>query len=76
MRALLILKGSKTSEKLRIIVKLNQKDLKDRVITLLEENKDREAFDILYKEAQVETYLAPGERIPIRPVVTLSEEPL
>jgi len=73
MQVLLILNRGKESN-LRIIVNVHTNQLKEKLISLLEDNKDRDAFDLLIKEAEVESYLAPGEKVCIRPSVTLIED--
>jgi len=64
------------SKKMRVIVKAHTKLLKERVISLLEQDKSREAFDLLVKKAEVATYLADGQELFIKPDVTLVEEDL
>jgi len=74
MKVLLILNGRRGSNHLRVMVNVHSKTLKDKVISLLEENRDREAFDLLVKKAEVDTYLSPGRKVAIRPAVTLIED--
>ena len=64
------------SKYMRVMVKAHTKLLKEKVISLLEKDKSREAFDLLVKKAEVETYLAPGQEPPRRPAVTLVEDEL
>ena len=71
MQVLLILKSK---EGARIIVNVRAKSLKEKLVSLLEEDRDREAFDLLIKKAEVEAYLAPGQKTHIRPAVTLIED--
>lgn len=73
MRVLLILNHEKSGN-LRIVVNAHTKSLKKRVVSLLEGNKGREAFDLLVKQAEVEAYLVPGEKADIKPAVTLIED--
>ena len=73
MQVLLVV-NRQGSKKMRVIVKAHTKSLKDRVIDLLEKDKSREAFDLLVKKAEVETYLAPGQEPLIKPSVTLVED--
>jgi hypothetical protein len=74
MKVLLIFSGKRSSEHLRVMVNVHGRPLKDKVISLLEENKDREAFDLLVKKAEVDSYLSPGRKTTIRPAVTLIED--
>ena len=74
MKVLLILNQKKDVETRRFIVNVKTKLLKDQLISLLEEERNREAFNLLLKKAQVETYLAPGQEAPVRPAVTLIED--
>ena len=73
MKVLLII-NKKHSEDLRVLVNVQTRDLKEKVLALLEANKDREAFDLLVKKAEVDSYLAPGEKASIRPALTLIED--
>lgn len=74
MDALLVL-NNKNVRNLRVMVHVAERKVKEKVISLLEEDKGDEAFDILVKRAEVRTYL-PGEtpppRIPL--LITLDEE--
>ncbi|MBF0504405.1 MAG: hypothetical protein HQL14_04800 [Candidatus Omnitrophica bacterium] len=73
---ILLVVNRKGSKYMRIIVKAHTKLLKERVISLLEKDRGREAFDLLVKKAEVEAYLPPGKELPIRPMVTLVEDEL
>ena len=73
MQILLIL-NKQPSQEMRVIVRVHQKSLRKKVVSLLEGNRDREAFELLLKKAEVETYLKPGEKAHIRPVLTLIED--
>lgn len=75
MQVLLVL-NRQGAQNVRIIVKAHTKSLKEKVISLLEKEKEREAFDLLYKNAEVETYLDPGQKPDIKPLVTLFEDEL
>jgi hypothetical protein len=72
MHALLILNEEKGNS--RIIVRLRHKQMKDRVVSLLGDDKNREAFDLLKSKAEVEVYLPPGAKLPFTPQVTLVED--
>jgi len=73
MKVLLILNHEKNGG-LRIIVNVHTSPLRKKVVSLLEKNKGREAFDLLVKKAEVEHYLVPGEKTDIKPAVTLIED--
>ena len=75
MQVLLVL-NRQGAQNVRIIVKVNTKSLKERVVSLLEKEKEREAFDLLYKNAEVETYLDPGQKPDVKSLVTLVEDEL
>lgn len=75
MQVLLVL-NRQGAKNVRIIVKAHTKSLRDRVVSLLENDKDREAFNLLYKSAEVETYLSPGQKLQKKPLVTLIEDEL
>ncbi len=58
------------------MVKLTQKKFVKQVISLLEEDKSREAFDILKTKAKVIDYLPRGQKVSGRPEVILFEDML
>jgi hypothetical protein len=73
MNALLVLSTNKV-EYLRVIVSLDKKKLKERVISLLEEDRAKEAFEILRTKAEVREYLPRGHKPQLKPEVTLFED--
>ena len=73
MKALLIL-NRENAAGLRIIVHVRSKLLREQIGDLLKQDRGREAFDLLFKRAEFEAYLAPGQKPPDRPTVTLIEE--
>ena len=73
MQVLLIL-NRKDSKEVRVIVRVQTKSLKEKLVSLLKADRDREAFDLLMKKAEVEAYLHPGQKAHIRPAVTLIED--
>ena len=75
MNALLILNNGNV-ENCRVIVSLNQKALKKQVISFLEEDRGREAFEILKTKAEVREYLPRGRKPRLKPEVTLFEDML
>ena len=74
MDALLVL-NNKNVRNLRVMVHVDEKKLKEEVISLLEKDRGAEAFDILVKRAEVRAYL-PGETPPPRTplLITLDEQ--
>lgn len=72
MHALLIL--DKKNGNARIMVSLKRGLIREQVILLLEENRSREAFDLLKARAEVEAYLPVGTKLPRVPQVTLVED--
>lgn len=75
MRAILVLDNNNVSN-LRVMVRLTQKKFINQVISLLEENKAREAFEILRTKGEVVDYLPRGRKVKARPEVTLFEDML
>jgi len=75
MNALLILNNDNVTN-LRVLVTVKEKRLKERVISLLEENRRKEAFDLLKAKAEVIAYLPRGTKLPVQPQVTLIEDML
>ena len=74
MRVLLVL--NETGNGLRVMVKIKEGRTKERIISLLEENRGREAFQILKSKAEVEEYLPMGVGPEARPEATLIEDML
>ncbi len=72
MHALLIL--NEKSGNLKFIVKLEKQPMRAKVSLLLEENKKREAFELLRSHAEVVSYLPAGAKLPLMPQVTLVED--
>jgi hypothetical protein len=75
MNVLLILDNDNVAN-LRILVTVSEKQLKARVISLLEENRGKEAFNLLKLTAEVRAYLPRGSKLPVTPEVTLIEDML
>jgi len=75
MNALLVLNNGNV-ENLRIIVSLDKKALRDQVISLLEADRGKEAFEILKTKAEVREYLPRGRKPKFKPEVTLFEDML
>lgn len=73
MKILLIMSREK-SEDLRVMVNVRTTALRQKVIALLDRNRDREAFELLFKKADVHSYLPPGRKAHIRPAMTLIED--
>lgn len=74
MRFLLVL--NRTANGLRVMVKVRDGRTKEMVVSLLEENRLREAFHILKNKAEVENYFPLGVRPEKRPAATLIEDML
>lgn len=72
LEALLIL--SSHNGGIRLMVQLEEKDAREQVIGLLEENRAREAFQILKTQAEVKEFYPSGSKLPIHPQVTLIED--
>ncbi len=74
MDALLVL-NNKNFQNCRVMVRVNQKKMIDLVVSLLEEDKGRQAFDILMKQAEVIQYIPYNKQTPKKPMMlTLYEE--
>ena len=74
MRVLLVF--NETGNGLRVMVKIRDGRTRERVISLLEENRGREAFQMLKSKAEVEEYLPLGIGPRIKPEATLIEDML
>lgn len=75
MNALPVLDNDNVTN-LRVLVTVTEKQLKDRVISLLEENRGKEAFSLLKSKAEVKAYLPRGSKLSVTPDVTLIEDML
>ena len=73
MKVLLIL-NKENAQGLRIMVKVTKRSLKNRVVSLLENDRDKEAFELLIHEAEVDQFLPPNQKSRIRPDMTLIED--
>ena len=73
MKVLLVL-NNKHARDVRILVKLQTKCLREEVITLLEKNKGKEAFDLIISKAMVEDYIPLGTKLVEKPQLTLIED--
>ena len=73
MKVLLVLNNTEVKN-LRVMVRLTKKKVIKRVIDLLEENNDREVFDLVMNEGQVVDYFPQGKPLSEEPVVTLTQE--
>lgn len=75
MKAILVLSNHNV-QNLRVMVDLTEENLKEQVISLLEQDRGREAFDILKCNAEVVAYLPTGRKPHARAEVTLFEDML
>ncbi|MCK5581455.1 MAG: hypothetical protein KAJ18_09310 [Candidatus Omnitrophica bacterium] len=74
MDILLILNNS-AAKNVRIMVKLTEKNLKERIISLLEKDCGEEAFDVIVKNAEPYAYVPPDVKVPRKSVlITLDEQ--
>lgn len=72
MLVLLVLNGS--ADHIQVLVNVRQKNARLKVIALLEENKEKEAFEFLKSRAQVEGYYPAGIVPDIKVQMTLVED--
>jgi len=75
MKAILVLDND-TVQNVRVMVQLTKKKFIEQVISLLEEDRAREAFDILRAKGEVLDYLPRGRKAKARPEITLFEDML
>jgi len=75
MKAILVLDNEKV-QNVRVMVQLTKKKFIEQVISLLEEDKAREAFEILRTKGELVDYLPRGRKPSSRPEVTLFEDML
>ena len=72
MYALLVLGDVRGN--LKVLVNVKSKGTERKFYGLLEDNRHREAFDLLRDKASVEECLAPGRKLSRIPKVTLVED--
>ena len=75
MDVLLILNNA-TVKNVRVMVTLNNKKLKEQIISLLEKGNGEAAFDILFKNAKPSAYYPPDVEIPRRSMLITLDEAL
>lgn len=75
MKAILVLDNDKVRN-VRVMVRLTQKKFIKQVISLLEEDRAREAFEILRTKGELVDYLPRGRKPSSRPEITLFEDML
>ena len=73
MKILVVLNNTELKN-VRIMVELTQKKVIQRVIDLLEQDREKEVFNIVMEKGQVVDYLPYGRQPPERPAVTLIED--
>ena len=73
MKVLLVL-NNKYAKDVRVLVRLQTKWLREEVTALLEENKGKEAFDLIKSKAVVEEYIPSGSKLKEKPQITLIED--
>lgn len=61
---ILLILNNQVAKDVRVMVKLTEKNLKERVISLLEKDQGEEAFDALMENAEPYAYFPPGVEIP------------
>ena len=76
MNVLLVMNENDQSKELRVVVTLSEKKLKEQVIALLEQDRGKEAFEIIKKKASVMEYLPKGKKPTVVPAVVLFEDML
>jgi hypothetical protein len=73
LKILLILSRGSSSD-YKVLVRINTRELVEKVHDLVKENKRREAFDLVVREGEVEDYIPAGQKRDIRPHMTLIED--
>lgn len=59
---------------MKVLVQLHTKMLINQVKTLLAENKELEAFNLVVSQGQVLHYIPPGRKLKVKPVYTFVED--
>ena len=61
-------------QNVRVMVKLKSRGLKQQVMSLLEKDRGREAFELMLKKAEIADYLPPGRKPAQKPSMILMED--
>ena len=61
-------------QNVRVMVRLKSRGLKKRVMSLLEKDRGREAFELMLKKAEIADYLPPGRKPVQKPSLILMED--
>lgn len=73
MDVLLVL-NNPTKQDLRVIVRLQRGDLSRKVEGLLEQNRCRDAFELVKARGEVECFIPEGEKLSTQPDLVLIED--
>lgn len=73
MNVVLVLNREQMKD-MRVMVKLKTSSLRRQVAGLLEEDKGKEAIDLMLKKAEVADYLPPGKKPVEKPNMILMED--
>ena len=73
MNVLLVSKKGKAAG-VKVIVRLHTKSLREKVIVLLEQNRKKEAFDLVASKARWQAYVPEGAEPYVKPDLTLVED--
>ena len=73
MNVVLVLSREKM-QNVRVMVRLKSRGLKKRVMSLLEKDRGREAFELMLKKAEIADYLPPGRKPVQKPSLILMED--
>jgi len=73
MNILLILNNTEIKN-FRVMVRLTKKEVIRQVVTMMEQDRTKEVFDLVIREAEVIDYFPAGKRLSEIPAVTLTED--
>jgi hypothetical protein len=73
MNILLILNNTEIKN-FRVMVRLTKKEVIRQVVTMMEQDRTKEVFDLVMREAEGIDYFPAGKRLSEIPAVTLTED--
>ncbi|MEW5896027.1 MAG: hypothetical protein AB1650_09785 [Candidatus Omnitrophota bacterium] len=74
MMKILLVFNNNELKNVRVMVRLTKKRVIRQVVDLLDQEKEREVFDIVMREGEVLDYYPWGRQLDEKPVVTLIED--
>ncbi len=71
---ILLIMNRGASNDYKVLVRMHTQELIDKVTELLDKNKQKEAFNLVVAEGEVEDYIPPGRKLRVHPRIILVED--